>query len=721
MGITVGNAVGGATLTSFNNNGDTVVVFEGHFTSNPTPPSSVTYGGVAMTMLYSVVDSATSSFETSAWILTNEQGAPTGVNAVVVTQNDFSASQIFVGATAFSGVNQISPARTASTANSGSTTAATVTPIQAVNDLVVGSVYTFSSSVSAGFGVTQYATHTTATITGASGGIAGSGSGAALSWTLTGTVSGDNWVIGAAALIPAAITRPPLYNVLQKKSPLGHVENYPNLLGSTLKPATVLPMPLSSRNKDFPDAINRGPENTAFMLVTTFGSSAPAPPSTNLTRPPLLVNQQIKRPIGAPDVFPNLLVNTLKQAGTTSVGSFFASASAPAAKPLVQIDCYPNLSVTTLTAAATPKFIRLSDSAPRDRRLTQVDVYPNLMSSGLKPGAFSLTTSRLSDSAPYRKWPPGVDVYPNLLATTLIAAPTTLTRPPLFVNQQIKRPLSSVDVFPNLTATTLGLKTPSVVQHGASAPQRWIPPQVDVYPNLLGTTLAPSATAPKVLRQDASAPSRWIPPQVDVYPPLSTTTLNPVPAPLSASRADASAPYRKPPPAVDIYPNLLLTTLHPIPAPLSSGRLDSSAPYKWPKTQVDVYPNLLDTNLAQPFTTVRKQDSSAPFKFAPLTVDAYPNLLGLTLAPPSALPPGTQLSASAPIVWTPELRVDIFPNLIGLIGPTPPPPTPVFPLRFAGRYLTHAHLRVQQSRPCLYARLSTGQLRVSLSRAGYLA
>ena len=529
----------------------------------------------------------------------------------------------------------------------------------------------------------------------------------------------DNFTTLGVWLAESDLARPALYNPYYAKRPLNAPDVYPDLLGTTLKSSSTLPGPLGHVNKDWPDTPRFAPESTAFMLVTTIGGSA-TPASTNVTRPPLMFAAGMKSPLGSVDVYPNLLAGPLRPV-VHAVGAVL-SASAPYSAPKPGVDVFPNLLNTTLKASATaPKTVQLSASAPRVQQTNFADAYPNLSGATLARGVLSTTIQQLSMPAPVQKWPPGVDVYPNLSGTTLVpgthinSAQLSVSAPPL------KWP-PGVDVYPNLLATTLNSAAALrlATQLSASAPYRAPPPGIDVLPNLLTTTLAASTTPPKVVRLDTSAPSRWIPPQVDAYPNLITTTLHPVPAALSALRVDASAPAQKWPPSVDVYPNLLATLLKPVPAPLSFGRLDASAPYKWPKTQVDVYPDLLNTTLARPFVTVRKLDTSAPFKYAPLTVDTYPNLLGTTLVVALALPPGSQLSDSTPELGFSRLGIDVYPSLFATTGPTPPP-APVFPVQFAGRYLTHARLQVQLSHPRLSVQLYTSKIRISLSRAGYVA
>lgn len=679
MSITVGNIVSGITALTLNNNGDTVIFVEGHEDATAyQAPSGVTYGGVAMHRI-SLAEDSGDQRGNSGWILTVGQGAPTGSNAFAITYADTGLGPTFIAA-AFSGVSQSTPTDVFRFFEGTGTAATVSTIVPNPTGLVLGMCSSQSAITAAGT-QTNIATVTNLTSDSLSFDyIPGSTADATFNWTIGGF---QPWSATAINLLPSIVARPALYNPYYPKPPIGAPEVYPNLSRTTLVPPPPSRLPLLGHTQDWPDTPRFNPEVTAFMLVTTVNQ--PAVVSINTTRPALYNPFYGKSPVGAPEVYPNLLLSTLAPLSPLTPNVLPLHQSAPQIIQRPQVDIYPNLLQNTLVPVGTPKFRQLSDSAPVIVQRPQVDVYPNLAQSTLTPSA-ALTRPPLVFWPQQRVQAPQVDRYPNLLITTLVPTGTPAKRqlsdsaPPI-----IQRP--QVDLYPNLTITTFRSFSPLTAGTlSTSAPYKAPPPGIDFYPNLLESTLRPPGT-PKFQTLDVSAPRVWIPPQVDVYPPLTTTTLFPVPSLLSVGRIDASAPYKAPALGVQpAPPNLLENTLQPLPAALIGRRWDWPATIVIKRPIVDLYPNLLDSTLKPAGTPVRTPPSfdRAPSIVGPPQVDFYPNLLQTTLVPP----------------------------------PAPPGQLPTVPI---GRYLTIPAMRVELSTGKMYVALSKPSMYVSFTHAGYIA
>ena len=209
MAITVGNsafnnATASPNTVSLNNNGDTVIGWEWSFSGGgPLVPTSVTYGGVAMTLVSS---SSLGNFSWSEWILTVGQGALTGTNNMVATYAS-NPNTTSIAGVAYTGVNQTTPNRAATNNSSTGSSNPSVTPAtQSTGDLCVAQGLTYATTITSGGSQTQdVSNQNTAGLTGSQSVDHAAAPSAAFTWTGGGTVSGTDSMAAGFALIAAII------------------------------------------------------------------------------------------------------------------------------------------------------------------------------------------------------------------------------------------------------------------------------------------------------------------------------------------------------------------------------------------------------------------------------------------------------------------------------------------------------------------------------------
>jgi hypothetical protein len=185
-----------------------VVVAGGNGEQPPPTVTSVTYAGQNLTQIGTYLNADlvnptdTNAAREDQWYLLNP---PTGANNVVITISGSSYS-LLGGATSLFNVNQSSPIRGFTGADSEST-AASVTISSTTGDLVLDTVCD-GTSISSGSQTQEYLLNRNSN--NACNNIAGSTSAGAASVNMSWTVGNDIWVDVASSIEPAATTNNPV-------------------------------------------------------------------------------------------------------------------------------------------------------------------------------------------------------------------------------------------------------------------------------------------------------------------------------------------------------------------------------------------------------------------------------------------------------------------------------------------------------------------------------
>jgi hypothetical protein len=425
------------------------------------------------------------------------------------------------------------------------------------------------------------------------------------------------------------------------------------------------------------------------------------------------------------DQFPNLVILIPPQAASPSTAQFFTQAGQ---KFAVQVDTYPNLAIrgsnqpppgqridTVLgqvkanvyadqfpnlvirqaTVQALPVGQRVDQSAPITKYQVQVDQSRNLVLAGSNQLPVG---QRLDTSAPIVKYEVRAEQFVNLPGNIPAPLPrlAQVTQAPQGYNVY-------ADVLPNLAILApsvspfIGVVVPDFDQYQAKYQV-----YADQPPNVTIHLIIPVIPPGQRLDQGVAATKYQV--TAEQQPNVTIRLFAPpppIPLPLSAVRSDYLQYQGKYAVQVDIYPNLVLRGSNQPPV---GGQLDRSAPatkyqvqIDYPTNQLvlkpqvvlppgsqlsnsapqvagqyraDVFPNLvLQLPPVQPVTS---EDFGQFQGKAQVYTDQFVNLLPLRTVVQTPLPPGQQLSTSAPPNKF-QASVDLSTSLV-LHGSNQPPP-----------------------------------------------
>lgn len=329
-------------------------------------------------------------------------------------------------------------------------------------------------------------------------------------------------------------------------------------------------------------------------------------------------NPQVRRLIAQALEPPNLLLTTLAQ--TTALP--FAQTdwpNPPARKLAAQAELFPNLVLAGIPVY--PAFPQIDWPNPQRARSTQPDQVAAPLVLGFRPfGPYEWVN-------PPRARVAVADQPTNLLLTTL-AQTTALPFLPLdWPNPQRAKLALQVVEYPNLVLKGIPVY-PAFPSFDWVNPARAAQRPQEIAPNLLLTTLSVSAALP-------FAPVEWInPPRAKVAPQLEQSpnlVLRGIPVYPAFKQPEWTNPARPRQAQVEVAPNLLLTTLQVTVLPFK--------PLDWPNPlrRTIAQPEQVSAPLVLAFRPFRPIEWQNTLRVPLRQAADYPNLLMTTLAGPPAL------------------------------------------------------------------------------------